>query len=291
MNIFGNFLLATLLASTAVESQSQVLINSKENLGRRVKIFDWDDTIAYMPTKIILYSKQVNPQTGARSFTLISTNDFAIEGNNIGVTGKFADYEILENGDLNSFKFFRIDGTPDDEQSYFKNDIMAMLKGSPEEWKGPYFEQFIQMLSTKETSKNTYILTARGHSLQEVVLGLEYLQSYLQEKRNIKIHLLPKENILLVNAASDTPKVKGEQVVAIEKHYAKNSNIDTLEFADDDEKNTNAVAKAISENLCNLKRPVIVTHVSKSENKSLVFANNKYCQNIEPTDKLSATGT
>src|SRR4051812_5783435 len=78
--------------------------------------FDWDDNIAFMPTKIVLFDKQTGTELE------ISTGEFADVRNEVGKSGKYAGYETRDNPVTGSFKYFR-DGT---SQNYFLQDIIKM---------------------------------------------------------------------------------------------------------------------------------------------------------------------
>ncbi|MEK6772844.1 MAG: hypothetical protein AABY64_02785 [Bdellovibrionota bacterium] len=235
-------------------------IHSEGIDAEKVLVSDWDDTIAYMPTKIFLFKKHTGETLE------VSTGEYANEGKAIGKKGKYLNYQIKNE----SFKFFSVAGELDDQESYFKDDVVSMLQRPQNEWKGPYFDNVIKMLSNPQTAELTYILTARGHSSYEIMLGLNKLKSHLQQTSGLQIMLPPEQNLLMVSAAADVPKKKGEEMVRLIRKYA-GTKVKIIEFVDDDFKNTDAVAKAVAEIQNELKIKIIVTHVSRNSRSSVVF--------------------
>lgn len=249
-----------------------------------VMVFDWDDTIAYMPTSIILFKKDGEPTEGPRELA-VSTEEFAKEAKDIGKNGRLKNYEIRVSATDNSFQFFRISGEPDDELSFFRDDITKMISNSSARpWRGPYFEQFIDMLSAKSTASNTYLLTARGHSTKEFRLGLEYLQRYLWQTERKKIHLPPDENLIGIgarpNASANTPHQKGLELIRIATEAKERARNGIVEYADDDKKNIDAALEVLKSSILPTKVVVIVTHVDSDPTKNLSVS----CRTVEIED-------
>ena len=150
--------------------------------------FDWDDNIMFMPTKIVIFHKTTGEELA------LSTHDFALHRKDVGIQGKFMDYQILNDEKQNprfSFREFR-DGANHDTNVFLPQVVEAL--NDPNCF-GPSFKAFQEALSSPETARHTTIITARGHNPESLLEALAYLKS----KGYIK-HLPPLENIYPVSS-------------------------------------------------------------------------------------------
>jgi hypothetical protein len=163
-------------------------------------VFDWDDNIAFMPTKIYLFEK------GTGRELEISTRDYAENRKDLekGI-GKYANYEVRSEKITGSFRRFEngIDG------NYFLQDLASMVEG-PEfgQRKGPAWNDMIEALNNEMMAKQFMILTARSNHPQELYEGLQYLQ-----KKGIIKYLPPLANIRTASNPKDPSGAKALEFV------------------------------------------------------------------------------
>lgn len=183
--VFISWLVFSLSSCSQAPSQQSQLTPVSYGLN-----FDWDDNIAFMPTSIVLFHKKNHSEL------MMDTGSFALFRKKIGVSGNFknkalANYEIRVNQDYNSFRYFR-DGR--DGTNYFLNDLKKAMQADPKKWQGPVWNDFIKALNDEKMAKNSTIITARGHSPQAMVEGLDYLKNL-----GIIRFLIPAKNIYPVS--------------------------------------------------------------------------------------------
>lgn len=189
----------------------------------RALIFDFDNTIIHMPTKILLFHQ------GNKSYLELSTDSFAKYKGMIGKEGVLKHCSF----DHNSFREFKTN----EDSSYFIDDIVELLKtGVPHKWQALYYDRFLEMLSNEDDAQNVYILSARAHKVDEFLDGLRILQSFLEKKENRKIFLPRKEHIFFVGDQPNIAEAKALVIQEIIKKEAK-ENTTHIEFADDDHDN------------------------------------------------------
>ena len=145
--------------------------------------FDFDDNIASMDTKIVVFERETNRERS------LSTTEFAEVREQIGKSGEFANYEIRnEDGPSNSFRNFR----DADDPGVFWRDLSRAMDSS--QWKGPSWAAFQRAMSSPETARWSTIITARGHYPNTIHAALRRLvdQGYLE-------NVPPRENIFPVS--------------------------------------------------------------------------------------------
>jgi len=162
-------------------------------------IFDWDDNIAFMPTKIYLFHKETNQEVS------ITTQQYAeIRGDLKAGVGEWGAYRIDRDPVRGSFRRFedRTDG------NYFLEDLIEMVT-SPNfhKMKGPVWEQMITALSTEYTAKQFFILTARSNPPEEIYEGLQELH-----RRGIIRYLPPLENIYSAQNPAEPEQAKADRI-------------------------------------------------------------------------------
>lgn len=145
--------------------------------------FDWDDNIMFMPTKIMI----VDEVTGVER--AVATDEFALIREKIGKEGEWKKYKL---DPATSYRNFR-EGV---DTNHFLTDLTeAVEKGDPEKWKAPAYEAFITSLKTKETAAHVKIITARGHSPEEMFAGIQRLLAYEKKVRGLDLHMPHVENL------------------------------------------------------------------------------------------------
>ena len=186
------------LEKISVEGDAQILryLHGLTNYS-----FDWDDNIMFMPDHlgVVLFEK------GSGKEVVISTEKFAEVREKVGKSGEFLNYEIIpEPRSQGSFRYF---STGANGENYFLQGLKYQLENEPEKlWKAPAFEQFIYALSNSLTASWTSIITARGHSADEIYEGLVFLKGWLAKNKGVHIHLPPVNQLHGVSH----PKYKGQ---------------------------------------------------------------------------------
>ncbi|MEM7675258.1 MAG: hypothetical protein AAF449_04545, partial [Myxococcota bacterium] len=156
--------------------------------------FDFDDNIASMDTKIILFHKTTNEERS------LSTTEFAEVREQIGHRGPLADYEVrTDEGRMSSFRNFRDMEDP----GVFWRDLSAAMESSG--WKGPSWSAFQQAMSSPITAQWSTIITARGHFPNTIHAALRSMvdQGHLK-------HVPPRENIFPVSLPGLNSELSGE---------------------------------------------------------------------------------
>lgn len=155
--------------------------------------FDWDDNIMFMPTKIILFHKTTGEELP------ISTHEFAHVRTEVGVKGKYQDYQLFadDKADKFSYREFR-DGKNNDQNNFLPQVVECLKEGN---CFGPSFQAFQEALACEETAKHTTIITARGHNPESMLSALVYMQGL-----GLIQNLPPLENIYPVTS----PKIKAD---------------------------------------------------------------------------------
>lgn len=208
------------------KSESTKVIDLKN---RKTRIYDWDDTIMYMPTKIILF------KIGSNESIQVSTQKFAEIREQIGQPGSlYQSYEVRKNEmtpETGSFRFFRSGNGA--EPNYFYEDVKKALSSGNMDWMGPSFMDFLSDLATSENREDTYILTARGHSPLEIQQALDLIAKYAMDRFGLKINPMRLENIFAVGAAQDPSGKKSEILLKLASADQKKG-YGGLIFKDDD---------------------------------------------------------
>ena len=122
-------------------------------------VFDWDDNVFEMPTRIMLFHKRTGAQRG------VSTDAFALMRGDIGRAGTpWADYELRPapptGTDSGSMRFFG-DASPGGAHQFAADIALAMR--TPR-WQGPVWNDFVAATRRESTARHTYFITARLHA-------------------------------------------------------------------------------------------------------------------------------
>lgn len=151
-------------------------------------VFDWDDNVFEMPTKIMLFHKQSGVQRG------VSTEDFALMRELVGKAGTpWAEWELRpapKSGvDTGSLRFFG-DSSPGGPRQFLA-DVALAMRGPG--WQGPVWKDFVSATDRASTARQTYFITARLHA-PETIHGA--LASFHRKK--LIGHTPPVDNIWAV---------------------------------------------------------------------------------------------
>ena len=192
----------------------------------RVRAFDWDDNLVFMPTRLIMYKNE---------------EEFVVQSDIFNIIRDPESRRIhsLENYELKmpeSFKYFS-DAKEGNASRYFVEDLEEILQ--TEGWKGPRFKEFQDATESEESANMTFVITSRKQSPQTIHVGLVFLAN----KGLIK-HVPPVENLWPVGwpgfasifDSKDYKAVPLSKALAIKMIIEQHSCSDVvLEYCDDDE--------------------------------------------------------
>lgn len=141
------------------------------NGGRSFYFFDFDDNVAFLSTPIIIFHKKTNAEI------LLSSNQFAHENKNIGITGPYRDYYMDFNDQNGSFRYFRDKNLhpleiKDGKKQGFVEDILKALEDLDTHWKAPSWEYFYHATLNK---RPVSLITARGHHPSTIIEGVDQI--------------------------------------------------------------------------------------------------------------------
>lgn len=138
--------------------------------GRSFYFFDFDDNVAFLSTKIIIFHKKTGLELP------LSSGEYAQHHSDIGKSGIYADYEISFDEKIGSFRNFRdveisqlkkIDG--EHGQTFIK-DMAEALGLSHLDWQGPSWSCFYH---ASFNQRPVSVITARGHSPETIQSGIQ----------------------------------------------------------------------------------------------------------------------
>lgn len=252
---------------------------------RTFNCFDWDDNIVYMPTNIIIFHKKTNEEVSmttedfAHFRTYIGKNKNFYSNDGIFSNNKkykkcnFKDFEIRgdEYKSLSSFREFR-----DCNNKYFIQHLKEAIENKSF---APEWEYFIYTLNCKKKSKESYIITARGHAPETIYEGLKYLKS-----QGLIKYLVPLKNIFPVSYFNqDNAYSPQEYKLRVIKDIIKKANNiggTRVYFSDDDHKTYSFIREAIYKlkiELCHQVEIVLKYTGTKNSSENLfrqVFSTN-----------------
>lgn len=233
--------------------------------------YDWDDNIIYMPTRIILFSKDPNARFKE---VAVSTETFAHTRSVIGLNSKslmvkvknsvvidcpkgesadgevdLLDYKIID-GDTGSFREFR-----DCSNNYFLRDLKVAVEQNQF---GASFKDFVEHCSTPELAENVTIITARGHAPETIHSGCVVLKelgliNYVPKVENIYPCSFKNHKSKLVASAANPSDAKKNILLSILDFINEKSKVDksfySFGFSDDDKKTMNLVEESLSQEI------------------------------------------
>ena len=150
--------------------------------GRSFYFFDFDDNVAFLSTPLILFHRETGLELG------LSSGEYAMEHANIGVRGRYRDYEIRFDDVTGTFRHFRDQDSAKlqqlgRKQQVFIEDIAEAL-GQPDfQWKGPSWSCFYHATFNQ---RPVSVITARGHSPKTIQQGIDLFvkAGHLPERPN-----------------------------------------------------------------------------------------------------------
>ncbi|MFI5361054.1 MAG: hypothetical protein ACHQ49_03705 [Elusimicrobiota bacterium] len=155
----------------------------------KVKIFDNDDNVLYLATRIYLKNKITGEEAA------LPTAEFAQARPMIGKSGKYQDYDYFMAPDGGSFR----DTSDIRNPNIFPSDVAEALKLPSAMWRGPFWFPYATALADAETAPWVGILTSRGHEPENQVKGYDVL------KQNAFLKNSPRAEM---NWGVDTEKVR-----------------------------------------------------------------------------------
>ncbi|MBL6988610.1 MAG: hypothetical protein ISR65_02485 [Bacteriovoracaceae bacterium] len=219
--------------------------------GRSFYFFDFDDNILNLLTPIVLFHKETKEEK------LISSEALAKEGQNVGKSGEYQNYEFDYDDSIGSFRYFRdlklgVLERLRGRKQYFVNDVAKALTRPHEEWKGPSWDYFTYAVYNKRPIS---IITARGHNPRTIKDGIRVLlnEGHLTNPPNY-LSIFPVSNpdirrqLLGYDGMADTAALKK---LAIKKsvetailQYGNNPH-HRFGMSDDDIKNIELITQAM----------------------------------------------
>jgi hypothetical protein len=149
--------------------------------------FDWDDNIFEMPTQIMLFDKKTGQERG------VSTEEFALIRGSIGKSGTpWEGYELRPSNVDGSLRFFGDHAK--EGKDFFAKDVEKAMTTAGYHWQGPVWNDFVAAMAQRQTSEQTWIITARLHSPKTIHHALENLQ-----QKGLFKTVLPEANIWAVS--------------------------------------------------------------------------------------------
>ncbi|MFI5347893.1 MAG: hypothetical protein ACHQ51_16095, partial [Elusimicrobiota bacterium] len=133
-----------------------------------LRAFDNDDNLIYYRTKIYVRHKVTGEEKA------IPTAEFASVRPEIGVTGKYADYELFGKADKDggSFRDFLDIKDP----RVFIKDVNDAVTRSGGAWRGPSWAPFAEALSDRRDAPWVAIVTSRAHRPSSFAKGFRVLK-------------------------------------------------------------------------------------------------------------------
>ncbi len=243
--------------------------------GRSFYFFDFDDNIAFLSTACYLFHKI----TGER--TEITSREFALHSEDVGVRGPWMDYEIRWDEHSGTFQNFRDPHIPDVEKWFERAgerfvDDLAHALGFPEfHWQGPSWAYFHHAVFNQRPIS---VITARGHHPQTLKAGISLFvkEGHLPQEPNY-LSLYPVNHPEIRNQLSSS----GEKVSTAElKRRAIRASVEEalrvygysehhrFGMSDDDPKNVNAIMEEMA--LLKQKYPAMSFFVIEARGGSVV---------------------
>ena len=221
--------------------------------GRSFYFFDFDDNIMNLSTPIVIFEKETGKEK------MITSQELAQEGSNIGKTGIFAEYIFDYNDEVGSFRYFRdskisfMDKILGQKQSFI-SDLEDALKRPDWIWKGPSWDFFYHATYNKRPIS---IITARGHAPETIKEGIKLLvkKKLLKHTPNY-LCVFPVSNPDVRRFLTGSDKIK---ITAELKKFAIKKSVETalLQYgdnphhrfgmSDDDPKNVQLITEAMIE--------------------------------------------
>ncbi len=144
--------------------------------GKSFYFFDFDDNVMFLPSSLYLFHKETNEEIA------ISTAEFARENSQIGKSGVFREYKIIDNCLSGTYRDFS-DTAFDLNRESFSQDVKRALSKNKSEWMGPSWRRFRRAVFNR---RSIALITARGHHPDILRNGVHLLKArgYLTHEPN-----------------------------------------------------------------------------------------------------------
>ena len=165
--------------------------------------FDFDNTVANLPTKIRLFKK------GSNDFIDLGSDEYALAKPSIGLANsKFANYEIRKGGagKEDSFVHFENGDFPTDVRNALVSFGITKAAG---------FDSLVERLRYRDSAARTYFDTARGHEPKVFMKGLQIIKAFVKKTQGIELFLPNISHLIEVGYASSVPDEKAKRIIAL----------------------------------------------------------------------------
>ncbi|CAN5655948.1 hypothetical protein BH10BDE1_BH10BDE1_26890 [soil metagenome] len=223
-------------------------------------VFDWDDNVFKLPTRLILFAKEENSTHSDSRLFYISPLELSLFKHEVGVAGSpLEKLKLVTDAIDPTHGTFRHTMPGTGGRNYMHEDMTAAvtkdgvpLDQIPDELKSPFFDLFMARESNPETRKANRILTGRGQTKDELYQALSLLAT-VPEIRNNGFAPPEYERVTLVGGRGNAWMLKAEDLTT-RMHEAAAQGYTLFAFQDDDPMN---IRKA-TEVLAALERPIDV---------------------------------
>ncbi len=222
-----------------------------EQGGRSFYFFDIDDNIINLSTPIILFHKITHAEK------LISSQELAEHGKDVGVRGPFIDYYYNYDDAVGSFRNFRDVGVSKLQRLFgkrerFEEDIRRVISMPESSWKAASWKYFYYATFNQ---RPVSLITARGHYPETIKKGLNYLheKGFIEHRPNY-LSVYPVSNLETRKLLGDSDfkqsvsELKKRAIIkSVEKAielYGENPH-HRFGMSDDDKKNVELITEAM----------------------------------------------
>lgn len=161
-------LLHLLLLASTFSGLVTNIATAEELKKLRALSVDFDDTFMHTKSKIYIYDKNSNVEVG------VSTQEFAEVKTLLKQPGPYENFELRAQDETKSFREFRdLPGT----NVMLETVRETIDNGNPKDWQGPVWDTIVEALNDPEQAKWFSVITARGHSPNELHEAIEFLSS------------------------------------------------------------------------------------------------------------------
>ena len=223
-------------------------------------VFDWDDNVLKMPTRLILFPRGIARSHPDENVFYVSSPELANFKNEVGIPGTpLEKFEVITDvaDPINGSFRFTMPGA--DGRNYMLEDVNsavtrngALLDRVPDAVKAPFFELFMTRESTETTRRASRILTGRGQTPAEFHEAVSFL-ARVPEIRTTGFEAPLQERVTLVGGRGHAWQMKA---VDLESRLSEAARLGykLFAFSDDDPMNIRRAAEVLAEN----QRPIDV---------------------------------
>lgn len=215
-------------------------------------VFDWDDNVFKMPTRLILFPKSPAGNNSIENVFYVSSPELANFKNEVGVPGtpleKFEVRTDVADPIDGSFRF-TMPGAGG--RNYMLEDMRTAitrdgkpLSHVPDEIKAPFYELFMSRESNEETRRANRILTGRGQTQDEFYEAVSFVGN-VPEISATGFAAPRKDRVTLVGGRGHAWHQKAADLVMRMKEAA-NEGYTLFAFSDDDPMNIRRAAEVLA---------------------------------------------